>query len=130
MRGMNTHSSVVALAAIALSAACGGSSGVTSSAPSAPLDVSRCVQEVDPGTGFPAIPSGHHAQATPKQALDDYLTVQAPTAPHLPSAGWQETPAKFGHHAFVHVARGRADYIVRVIPASGGGWWAGDIGAC
>ena len=113
--------------ALALATACGG---VIASSSSSGLDVSRCVQETEPGTGFPVIPPGHNAQATPREALDDYLTVQAPNMPHLASAGWQETPAKFGHHAFVHVAGGRADYIVRVIPASGGGWWTGDLGAC
>jgi hypothetical protein len=113
---------------LALSAACGSSSAARSYASG--LDVSSCVQETAPGEGFPAIPVGHHAQASPRDALDDYLTVQAPGAPHLDSQGWQETSAQFGHHAFVHVVRGRADAIVRVLPASGGGWWVGDVGAC
>ena len=127
---MTIRSCAIFTAAVALLAGCGGSSVVVASPPTPGPDVSKCVQEVEPGTGFPVIPSGHHAQPTPKQALDDYLTVQAPSAPHLESTGWHETPAKFGHHAFVHIAGGRADHVVHVVPASGGGWWVSDIGAC
>jgi len=117
--------------ALALSAACGGGSNAqVRAATTTGVDSSRCVQESQPGVGFPVIPAGHHAQATPRAALDDYLTVQPPTAPHLASNGWQETPAKFGHHAFVHVSGARADHVITVVPAAGDGWWVGEIGAC